>query len=314
MRHLSHGIIVKVFERTKPIRCNSNRKIVQQRIMSLSSQQLYAVTPPTVPSVPLARTDQNLDDTRVVFPVHRIYCVARNYMEHAFEMGDFSREPPFFFSKPADAIVPCAYNNQSSDRSYPSNSSSTDIIRVPYPSCTDDLHHEIELVVAIGKAGSHVEVTSAKDHIFGYAIGVDLTRRDLQAEAKKHGRPWCVAKGFDHSAPIGNIYPRYRNNNNNNKQAFNSTATDTNTGPMVLEPTSDAVIWLDVNGERRQTGNISQMIWTIPEIISHLSKYYELQPGDLIFTGTPAGVGAIVPGDIVRGGIDGLGEIHFRIV
>jgi fumarylpyruvate hydrolase len=305
MRQLSLGIIVKVFERTKSICFKSNRIKSQQRIMSLSSSQSYAVTPPTIPSVPLVITGQNHNDTGVVFPVHRIYCVARNYMEHAIEMGDFSRDPPFFFSKPADAIVPCACNQTSDGPSSDTTTTATssDMICIPYPSCTEDLHHEIELVVAIGKAGSHLEVASAEDHIFGYAVGVDLTRRDLQAEAKQHARPWCVAKGFDRSAPIGNIYRRVLSN-----------ANDTSTGPVVWEPPRDAVIWLDVNGERRQTGNTSQMIWTIPAMIAHLSRYFELQPGDLIFTGTPAGVGALVPGDIVRGGIEGLGELQFQIV
>jgi len=199
------------------------------------------------------------------FPVHRIYCVGRNYAAHAREMGNNpEREPPFFFSKPADAIVP---NNAT----------------IPYPSQTANLHHEIELVVAIGKGGSNIAVAQALEHVFGYAVGNDLTRRDLQSEAKNQGRPWDTAKGFDRAAPIGAIQPA--------------------TAGTRLER---GRIWLKVNGELRQQGDLADLIWSIPEIIAELSTLFELAPGDLIYTGTPAGVGPVKPGDRIEGGVDGL--------
>jgi len=210
-----------------------------------------------------------------MFPVHRIYCVGRNYADHAKEMGATGREAPFFFMKPADAVLPVLHG----------------VVGVmPYPPMTRDLHHEIELVVALGKAGSNIAAADAMSHVWGYAIGLDMTRRDLQGEAKKQGRPWSTGKGFDCSAPIGPVYPMAQ---------------------AQLKP--DAAIALKVNGELRQSGEIGSMIWNVAETIEHLSKYFTLQPGDLIFTGTPAGVGAVQAGDVLEGTIDGLGELHVRI-
>ncbi|HSY28621.1 MAG TPA: fumarylacetoacetate hydrolase family protein, partial [Burkholderiaceae bacterium] len=186
------------------------------------------------------------------------------------------REAPFFFMQPADAVLPVA---------------SGSVGEMPYPPRTADLQHEIELVVAIGRDGSDIEVADALAHIWGYAVGLDMTRRDLQGEAKKHGRPWSTGKGFDHSAPIGPIYP--------------VTSFD-------LKP--DAAIYLNVNGEQRQQGNIGQLIWSVTETISTLSTYFALQAGDLIFTGTPAGVAAVKQGDLLEGGIDGLGALRVKIV
>ena len=206
------------------------------------------------------------------FPVHRIYCVGRNYAAPAREMGgNPDREPPFFFSKPPDAIV-------------------ANGVAVPYPPRTSNLHHEIELVVAIGRAGRTIQVDDALDHVYGYAVGNDLTRRDLQTAARESGKPWDVAKGFDRSAPISAIHP----------------VSD------VGHPHRGA-IWLKVNGADRQRADLSEMIWSVPEIIAELSTYYALGPGDLIFTGTPAGVGALKRGDEIEGGIDGLGILRTRI-
>jgi fumarylpyruvate hydrolase len=222
--------------------------------------------PPMAPTVEVAGSDAR-------FPVHRIYCVGRNYAAHAREMGmDPEREPPFFFSKPADAIVPNG-------------------AAVPYPPCTANLHHEIELVVAIGEGGSNIPVENALAHVFGYAVGNDLTRRDLQFAAKEKGQPWDVSKGFDHSAPISAI----------------GRVAD------VGHPERGA-IWIEVNGERRQSADLAEMIWTVPEVIAELSMLFELRPGDLIFTGTPAGVGPVVPGDSLVGGIDGLDTLRTTIV
>ena len=206
------------------------------------------------------------------FPVRRVFCIGRNYAEHAAEMGhDAEREPPFYFGKAADAIVP---------------SGSV----VPYPPRTDNLHHEVELVVAIGELGCNISAADANGIIFGYTVGIDLTRRDLQAAAKDSGRPWDAAKSFDQSAPIGDIRP----------------AAD------VGHPERGR-IWLSVNDEIRQDGDISQMIWSVPESIAEISTYCALAPGDLIFTGTPAGVGALAPGDRVSGGVDSVGEISIEI-
>ena len=206
------------------------------------------------------------------FPVHRIYCVGRNYAAHVKEMGGDPRsEPPIFFCKPADAVVAAG-------------------TEVPYPGRTANLHHEIELVVAIGKGGRDIPVADAPGHVFGYAVGNDLTRRDLQAEARKRGAPWDTAKGFDASAPIS-----------------------------ALRPVADVGhvragrIWLAVNGELRQEADIAGMIWTVPEVIAELSTYFMLSPGDLIFTGTPAGVGPLQPGDHVTGGVEGVGELAHGI-
>ncbi len=226
----------------------------------------YAFPPVGVPTVEVAGTDAR-------FPVHRIYCIGRNYADHVREMGaDPKRDPPVFFSKPADAVVA---NGQA----------------VPYPPQTANLHHEIELVIALDRGGRDIPVATALDHVFGYAVGNDLTRRDLQHAAKNAGAPWDTAKGFDHSAPLSAIR-------------------------RVAEAghLKSGSIWLEVNGERRQNANLSEMIWSVPEIVAALSTYYELRPGDLIFSGTPAGVGAVKRGDSIVGGIDGLETLRSTIV
>jgi fumarylpyruvate hydrolase len=223
------------------------------------------VLPPLPPvAVPVAGSER-------FFPVHRIYCVGRNYAEHAREMGGTpEREPPFFFSKPADAVVTAA--------------------EVPFPPRTTNLHHEVELVVALGSGGFKLPVFEALSCIFGYGVGVDLTRRDLQTEAKKSGRPWDVAKGFDHSAPVSPICPA-------------SECGHPRQGEIVLS----------VNDDVRQRGDIADMIWSVPEIIATLSGFYELRPGDLIFTGTPVGVGPLQRGDRVAGSVAGIGRVDFTM-
>ncbi|MBZ0225987.1 MAG: fumarylacetoacetate hydrolase family protein [Comamonas sp.] len=228
----------------------------------------YVIIPPEQASVAVTGTEQR-------FPVHRIYCVGRNYADHAREMGSSGREAPFFFTKPADAALSAVADQ---------------VITMPYPTLTGDLHHEIELVAAIGKGGSDIAVADAPGHIWGFAVGLDMTRRDLQADAKKLGRPWCIAKGFDASAPIAPITPVAR------------------AGDI-----AHAEIWLKVNGEARQSGRIEQMIWNLAEIVSHLSRAWQLAPGDLIYTGTPAGVGAVRRGDVLEGGITGLTPLHVRV-
>lgn len=226
----------------------------------------YAFEPESINSVEISGRAER-------FPVHRIYCVARNYAAHAREMGmNPDREPPFFFTKPADAVV----------------ANGTDI---KYPPRTTNLHHEIELVVALGKGGVNIPTSEAEKLVFGYAVGNDLTRRDLQFEARDKGRPWDTAKGFDQSAPLTAIRPI------------------ASTGIM-----DKGRIWLTVNGVVRQDADLAEMIWSVPAIIAELSTYYELRPGDLIFTGTPAGVGPIVPGDLIEGGIEGLEPLSNRIV
>lgn len=226
--------------------------------------------PPSPPAaVPIADINQ-------LFPVHRIYCVGRNYAEHAKEMGDTGREAPFFFMKPADAVLPVPAGT---------------IGEMSYPAMTNDLQHEIELVVAIGKSGENISAADAAQYVWGYAIGLDMTRRDLQGEAKKLGRPWCTGKGFDHSAPIAPIRPLSK------------------TGWI-----TEGAIRLNVNGSPRQKSNIGKLIWNVSETIEHLSKYYALQPGDLIFTGTPEGVAAVKQGDFLEGAIDGLGELRLKII
>jgi fumarylpyruvate hydrolase len=211
--------------------------------------------------------------THLRFPVHRIYCVGSNYAAHTREMGmDPERLPPCFFSKPADAVV-------------------ANGAPVPYPPRTTNLHHEIELVVALGKGGREIPLPAALDHVFGYAVGCDLTRRDLQAAAKAKGMPWDVSKGFDASAPITAIKPA------------------TEAGHM-----GSVRIWLEVNGRSRQDANLAEMTWSVAEIIVELSTYFALQPGDLIFTGTPAGVGPLQRGDSLVGGIDGLDTLRITIV
>ncbi len=229
----------------------------------------YAFEPTPVVSVPVVGKDER-------FPVHRIYCVGRNYEEHAKEMGFTGREPPFFFMKPADAVL-VVNAGETGD--------------MPYPSLTKNLHHEIELVVAIGKGGKNIKVSDALSHVYGYAVGLDMTRRDLQNDMKKQGRPWCIGKGFDHSAPIGPITP------------------STQAGDI-----ANAEIYVQVNGEDRQRSNTSQLIWNIAETIEHLSAAWELQPGDLIYTGTPEGVGAVLAGDTLVGAVAGLGELKVKLV
>ncbi len=228
----------------------------------------YVFNPPAVPSLPVQGRGER-------FPIHRVYCVGRNYVEHAKEMGFTGREPPFFFLKPADAIVPIAAGETGS---------------IPYPSLTKDLHHEIELVVAIGTGGRNIKAADAHKHIYGYAVGLDMTRRDLQGEMKKQGRPWDIGKGFDKSGPIGPITPA-------------AQAGDV----------ANAEIWLQVNGKDRQRSTVSKLIWNIGETIEHLSAAWELAPGDLIFSGTPEGVAAVVSGDTLVGGVGGIGELRVRI-
>ena len=210
------------------------------------------------------------------FPVHRIYCVGRNYVEHAKEMGFTGREPPFFFMKPADAVLPIAEG---------------EVGRMPYPTLTQDLHHEVELVAAIGKAGKGIAAAYAMGHIWGYAVGLDMTRRDLQGEAKKQGRPWDIGKSFDHSAPIGPI-----------RRAAECKVD------------AETRITLEVNGTVRQQSTIGKLIWNIAETIEHLSSAWALQPGDLIFSGTPEGVAAVVRGDLLKGEVAGVGTLQVRLV
>ncbi len=220
---------------------------------------------PPQPTVAVAGTEAR-------FPVRRIFCVGRNYAAHAREMGNDDREPPFFFTKPADAVV---------------DSGAT----IPYPPETADLHHEVELVVAVGAAGRNVSVERARDLVYGYAVGIDLTRRDLQAEAKRSGRPWDMAKGFDHSAPCGAIAPVAR-----------------------IGHPQEGAIRLAVAGRERQAGDLSQMVWSVAETISCLSRLVELARGDLVFTGTPAGVGAVGRGERMDAHIDGIGDIAVILV
>ncbi len=228
----------------------------------------FVVTPPATVSVPVVGSSD-------LFPVHRIYCVGRNYEEHAKEMGFTGREPPFFFLKPADAIVVV-------------NAGETACM--PYPSLTRNLHHEVELVVAIGIGGQNIRAADAHKHIYGYAVGLDMTRRDLQNEMKKAGRPWSIGKGFDHSAPIGPITPAVQSGD-----------------------IGHAEIYLQVNGTERQRSNVSRLIWSIAETIEHLSAAWALQPGDLIYTGTPEGVAAVVSGDTMVGGVTGLSTITVQV-
>lgn len=224
----------------------------------------YVIAAPKQASVPVK-------GTHLRFPVRRIYCVGRNYNDHVVEMGGVpGREPPFFFQKPADALL--------LDGNF------------PYPPATSDVHHEVELVVALQSGGKDIAVSNAAQHIYGYAVGIDMTRRDLQGEAKKAGRPWEVGKAFDHAAPIGEIIPKAE------------------TGAL-----ERAGISLQVNGTQRQNSDISQMIWSVPEIISELSRLFELHAGDIIFTGTPSGVGPVQPGDKLQAAIEGVGEFSLQV-
>jgi fumarylpyruvate hydrolase len=227
----------------------------------------YAITPPITPSLAIFGSSNR-------FPIRRVFCVGRNYAAHAREMGgDPNREAPFFFTKPADAVVPAEG-------------------MIPYPPATDDLHHEIELVVALRAGGADIPADEALAKVWGYGVGIDLTRRDLQAAAKEAGRPWDMAKGFDASAPCTPLRP---------VSSFG-------------HPSEDACIRMTVNGEVRQDGSLSEMIWPIDDIISHLSRLVTLAPGDLIFTGTPAGVGVLKPGDRVHGEVAGVDEFDLEIV
>jgi fumarylpyruvate hydrolase len=231
----------------------------------------YVIPPPAVAAVPVAGGAAD-----ALFPVRRIYCVGRNYVEHAVEMGFTGREPPFFFLKPADAVLPVAEGR---------------VGRMRYPSLTKSLHHEVELVVAIGMGGRNISAADAQQHIWGYGVGLDMTRRDLQGEAKKLGRPWDIGKGFDHSAPIGPL-----------RRAGDCRVS------------ASTRITLEVNGEVRQTSEIGKLIWNIGGVIEHLSAAWELAPGDLIFTGTPEGVAAVQAGDMLTARVDGLGTLQVQIV
>ena len=231
----------------------------------------FVFTPPATPSVPVQG-----GAATALFPVHRIYCVGRNYVDHAIEMGHSGREAPFFFMKPADAVLPVAEGT---------------VGQMHYPSISQSLHHELELVVAIGTGGRNISAADAMSHVWGYAVGLDMTRRDLQAEAKKLGRPWCIGKGFDESAPIGPI----------------RRAEECALG-------AETKIRLDVNGAQRQASVLGKLIWSVAEIIEHLSKAWELAPGDLIFTGTPEGVAAVVVGDTLSASVEGVGTLQVQIV
>jgi fumarylpyruvate hydrolase len=225
----------------------------------------FVIPPPAPVAVPVAGGG--------AFPVRRVYCVGRNYAEHVREMGgDPKAEVPSFFSKPTDALL-------------------TGGADLPYPPMTGDLHHEMELVVAIGTGGADIPAGEALGHVWGYAAGLDMTRRDLQAQLRKEGKTWDLAKGFDWSGPIGEIAPAAR----------------------IGHPARGA-IELSVNGEVRQRSDLSHMVWSVPEIIAHLSRYVRLAPGDLIFTGTPEGVGAVRRGDVLEGRIEGVGTVRTRIV
>jgi fumarylpyruvate hydrolase len=225
----------------------------------------YVITPPPVAALPV-------DGEDAAFPIHRVYCVGRNYAAHTVEMGgDPDRDPPFFFQKNPDNVVLGG--------------------RFPYPPGTKDVHHEIELVVALGKGGVNIPVEQALDHVYGYALALDMTRRDLQGEMKKLGRPWEIGKAFEASAPC----------------------TALKKAAEIGHPDKGA-IWLDVNGERRQEGNLDQMIWKVPEMIAYLSELFTLAPGDLILSGTPSGVGAVVTGDKMHGHVEPIGDLLVEVV
>lgn len=226
----------------------------------------YVITPPATPSLAV-------QGSAARFPIRRVFCVGRNYAAHAREMGnDPDREPPFFFMKPADAVVAAQGT-------------------VPYPACTNDLHHEVEMVVALGAGGRDIAPEDALGLVWGYGVGLDLTLRDLQAVAKQMSRPWDFSKGFDASAPCSALRPLSSGGH----------------------PAQSTRVSLEVNGALRQEGTLDQMIWPLPDIISHISRFVALAPGDLIFTGTPAGVGPLLPGDRVRGALDGVAEFAFEV-
>lgn len=229
----------------------------------------YLFEPAATPSLPIAGSDQR-------FPVRRVYCVGRNYAAHAREMGfDPDREPPFFFCKPADAVVPVAEGQT---------------LALPYPAETSNYHYEIELVAAIGKGGRDIPLEQANQHVFGYAVGLDMTRRDLQMKMREAGRPWELGKAFDQSAPIGPLHPA-----------------------GAVKNIDRAAIWLQVNGADKQRSDIGKLIWSVAETVAYLSKYFRLEAGDLIYTGTPEGVGPVVRGDKMVGGVDGLGTLSVQM-
>lgn len=233
--------------------------------MNIATPQNHVVQAPAPVTLPVRGTQSR-------FPVHRIYCVGRNYAAHTIEMGgDPNREAPFFFQKNPDNVV-------------------LDGGDFPYPPRSSNVHHEIEMVVALAKGGKDIPVESALDHVYGYAVGLDMTRRDLQDECKKAARPWEIGKAFEHSAPMGEIVP----------------------ASTIGHPENGA-IWLKVNGEIRQQGDLNHMIWKVAEMISYLSGLFELQPGDLIMSGTPSGVGAIVRGDVMEGYVEGIGTLHAKV-
>lgn len=222
-------------------------------------------------------TALNIAASSDLFPIRRVYCVGRNYAEHAREMGlDPAYEEPFFFCKPANAVMPMR---------------DMQTLELPYPSLTTNLHHEVELVVAIGKAGRDIPVKEAYKYIWGYTVGLDMTRRDLQSSMKENNKPWEIGKAFDYSAPMGLLYTANKFTNNAN-----------------------AAIYLRVNGNEKQRSSIDKMLWSVPEIIYYLSRFFELKPGDLIMTGTPHGVGAVKVDDLLVGGVEGLGEIQLKVV
>jgi fumarylpyruvate hydrolase len=229
------------------------------------------VFPPEAPiAIPIVGSDS-------LFPVRRVYCVGRNYAAHAREMGfDPDREPPFFFCKPDNAVVPVAYGTT---------------LELEYPAETSNYHYEAELVAVIGKSGSNIPLERALDHVWGYAVGLDMTRRDLQMKMREMGRPWEIGKAFDRSAPIGPIHPA-------------STVGHFERGG----------IWLTVNGETKQKSDITHLIWSVAETVSYLSRFFRLEPGDVILTGTPEGVGAVKRGDLMTVGVERLGELHVKIV
>lgn len=229
----------------------------------------FVITPPATVAVPVVGSTSQ-------FPVRRIYCVGRNYVEHAKEMGFTGREPPFFFQKPTDAILVVPAGKT---------------VEMPYPQATSNMHYEMEMVVAIGKQGKNIKKEDAQQYIYGYACGLDMTRRDCQFAMRDKGRPWEIGKAFDRSAPIGPIYPA-------------ASVGFIDAGAISLE----------VNGEKKQSSDITKLIWNVAETIEHLSGFFELFPGDLIYSGTPEGVGPVKAGDTMHGRIDKLGEIKVKVV
>ncbi len=225
----------------------------------------YVIEPTAIAALPVVGSDR-------LFPVHRVYCVGRNYAAHAVEMGhDPNKEPPFFFQKNPDNLDVSG--------------------KFPYPSASSDVHHEIEMMVALKSGGTDIALDKALDCVYGYGVALDMTRRDLQGKAKDMGRPWEVGKAFEQSAPCTALVPASK----------------------IGHPTQGAV-WLDVNGERKQTGDLNQMIWKVPEMISYLSGLFELAPGDIIMSGTPSGVGPVQRGDVLKGHVEGVGDLEVRVV